>query len=150
VIVVVRGDEVRLQLGSQRQVGVAQPVHADHEHDVMGVGLAQTHERHQAHQQHHRQDEQREHAGTGPEFGAWATRAIPTTAADSTVMNIVARLKISFQVIDRVASRLQCSVARIWVRTASVTPLRSDGADGLVASLNLISFRTRSIPTLIQ
>ena len=42
------------------------------------------------------------------------------------VMNIEARLKISFQVMLRVARRLQCSVAKICTRTASVTPLRSD------------------------
>jgi len=35
-------------------------------------------------------------------------------AADSTVRNTVARLIASFQISDRVASRLQCSVARIW------------------------------------
>jgi hypothetical protein len=33
---------------------------------------------------------------------------------------------ISFHVMLRVASRLQCSVARICARTASVTPLRSE------------------------
>src|SRR5262249_45236407 len=62
----------------------------------------------------------------GPKAVACATSARATTAADSTVMYIAARLKTSFQVMLRVASRLQCSVARIWVRTASVTPLRSD------------------------
>src|SRR5690242_7321987 len=43
-------------------------------------------------------------------------------------MNIEARLKTSFHVMLRVASRLQCSVARICARTASVTPLRSERA----------------------
>src|SRR6185437_10718855 len=71
----------------------------------------------------------------GPKAVAWATRASATTAAESTVMNIEARLKTSFQVMLRVASKLQCSVARIWVRTASVTPLRSERAGGVVVVL---------------
>ena len=45
---------------------------------------------------------------------------------DVAYANIEARLKTSFQVMLRVPSRLQCSVARIWARTASVTPLRSE------------------------
>jgi hypothetical protein len=66
-------------------------------------------------------------------------------AAESTVMNMEARLKISFQVMVRVASRLQCSVARIWARTASVTPLRSESAGRVVEvvgneSLMVLSF----------
>jgi hypothetical protein len=34
--------------------------------------------------------------------------------ADSTVSKTVAPLMASFQISDRVASRLQCSVAKIW------------------------------------
>src|SRR5262245_32145914 len=71
----------------------------------------------------------------GPNAVAWATSASATTAADSTVTNIEARLKTSFHVMLRVASRLQCSVARICARTASVTPLRSENGDGRAESV---------------
>src|SRR5258705_350631 len=64
--------------------------------------------------------------------------ASATTAAESTVTNMLARLKTSFQVMLRVASRLQCSVARIWVRTASVTPLRSESGRGVVVLIELV------------
>src|SRR5262245_60331227 len=77
-----------------------------------------------------------------PKAVAWATRASATIAADTTVRNIEARLKASFQIMLRVASKLQCSVARIWVRTASVTPLRSErgsgGIDGVFMSASLV------------
>src|SRR4029453_3581907 len=49
----------------------------------------------------------------GPKPGASASRASAMIAADSTVRKTVARLSASFQISDRVASRLQCSVARI-------------------------------------
>src|SRR5262245_60792943 len=44
---------------------------------------------------------------------ASASSANAMIAADSTVRNTLARLIASFQISDRVASRLQCSVARI-------------------------------------
>jgi hypothetical protein len=44
---------------------------------------------------------------------------------------MLARLNISFQVMLRVASKLQCSVARICTRTASLTAARSGDGDAL-------------------
>ena len=80
----------------------------------------------------------------GPKSVAWATSASATMAAESTVRNMPARVKISFQVIERVASRLQCSVARICTRTASVTPERSEsGGRGNDGSGMAVSFGWR-------
>src|SRR5439155_2545866 len=47
-------------------------------------------------------------------FVAWPTRARATAVADTTDRNRPARLNDSFQLSERVASRLQCSVERIW------------------------------------
>ncbi|MEU8990524.1 hypothetical protein AB0C98_29580 [Streptomyces sp. NPDC048558] len=47
-----------------------------------------------------------------PNPAALATSESATTAADSTVRYVPVRLKISCHVMLRVASRLQCSVAR--------------------------------------
>ena len=55
------------------------------------------------------------------DLGIRATRASATTEAETTVRKIPARLKISLQVMLRVARRLQCSVARICTRTATGT-----------------------------
>src|SRR5512132_3318617 len=49
----------------------------------------------------------------GPKPVASASSASAMIAADSTVRKTVARLIASFQISDLVASRLQCSVARI-------------------------------------
>src|SRR5438552_1410607 len=54
-----------------------------------------------------------------PNVDAWATSASATTLPDSADRNMLDRLNDSFQVSERVASRLQCSVARIWSRTAT-------------------------------
>ena len=63
-----------------------------------------------------------------PKCDAWATRASATIAPDRAERNIPARLNDSFQASDRVASRPQCSVDRIWSRIAGVIP--SDPAAG--------------------
>ena len=47
-----------------------------------------------------------------PKGVAWATRARATTAAESADRNVAARLDASFQLNERVESRLQCSVVR--------------------------------------
>ena len=49
----------------------------------------------------------------GPNPVASASSASAMVEADSTVRKTVARLCASFQISDRAASRLQCSVARI-------------------------------------
>jgi hypothetical protein len=49
----------------------------------------------------------------GPKPVASASSASAMVAADSTLRKTVARLIASFQISDRDASRLQCSVARI-------------------------------------
>ena len=49
----------------------------------------------------------------GPNPVASASSASAMVEADSTVRKTVARLRSSFQISDRAASRLQCSVARI-------------------------------------
>jgi len=49
---------------------------------------------------------------------AWATSASATVAPESRVRNMLARANDSFHERERVASRLQCSVARIWTRSA--------------------------------
>src|SRR5438067_1404618 len=59
-----------------------------------------------------------------PKADACATSASATIAPESVERNIAARLNDSFQARDRDASRLQCSVARIWRRSE---------ADGLAA-----------------
>jgi hypothetical protein len=48
-----------------------------------------------------------------PKPSACTTRERATTAAERTVRKMAVRLKISCQVMLRVASRLQCSLARI-------------------------------------
>src|SRR5256885_2839928 len=52
-----------------------------------------------------------------PKADACATSASATIAPERIERNIPARLKDSFQASDRDASRLQCSVARIWSRS---------------------------------
>src|SRR5690242_5266659 len=49
-----------------------------------------------------------------PNPEAFPTSASVTVAVDSDVRNIEVRENASFQLIDRVARRLQCSVDRIW------------------------------------
>src|SRR5205814_1137077 len=56
-----------------------------------------------------------------PNADACATSASATIAPVSVVRNIPARLNDSFQASAREASRLQCSVDRIWSRMAGVT-----------------------------
>src|SRR6266540_3810185 len=70
-----------------------------------------------------------------PNADACATRARATIAPVSVVRNIPARLNDSFHASDRDASRLQCSVDRIWSRIADDTsplvtasPTRGAGA----------------------
>src|SRR5690349_1991085 len=55
----------------------------------------------------------------GPKWSAWATRARAITAPDRTVRNMVTRPSDSWYVRARVARRLQCSVARIWMASES-------------------------------
>src|SRR6266536_1869641 len=56
-----------------------------------------------------------------PNADAWATRARATTAPDRADRSVRERVDDAFQVRERVASRLQCSVDRIWSRTATGT-----------------------------
>src|SRR5258706_9376428 len=70
-----------------------------------------------------------------PNSDACATRARATIAPVSVDRNIPARLNDSFQASERDASRLQCSVERIWSRIAGETssfvtgsPMRGAGA----------------------
>ena len=49
-----------------------------------------------------------------PKLVAWPTSASATAVADTTDRNSPARLNDSFQLSERVARRLQCSVERIW------------------------------------
>jgi hypothetical protein len=51
---------------------------------------------------------------SGPNPVASASSANEMIVAESTVRNTVARLIASFQINDRVPSRFQCSVDRIW------------------------------------
>src|SRR5690242_15459714 len=53
-----------------------------------------------------------------PNADACATSASATIAPDNVDRNIPARLNDSYQASDRDASRLQCSVERIWSRIA--------------------------------
>src|SRR5262245_5224173 len=55
---------------------------------------------------------------SGPNPVAEPTSASDTVAVDSDVRNIDVRENDSFQLIDRVASRLQCSVVRSCTRRA--------------------------------
>src|SRR5437867_3701914 len=57
-----------------------------------------------------------------PNADACATSAKATIAPVRVVRNIPARLNDSFQASERDASRLQCSVDRIWSRIAGDTP----------------------------
>jgi hypothetical protein len=57
-----------------------------------------------------------------PKPVASASSASAMVAADRTLRKTVARLIASFQISDRAASRLQCSVARIAAHLA-----RTDG-----------------------
>src|SRR5215471_14077355 len=57
----------------------------------------------------------------GPEPSAGATSARAITAPDRMARKIVTRLRASLYVSERVASRLQCSVARICSLAAPVS-----------------------------
>lgn len=121
----VSGHKVRLPLGRQLQIRMPQLIQADHQPEADDVGGAQAKERRHAHQEHDGELQQRKKAQAGPKPATWATRASATPAADSTMTNMLARLKISFQLIVRVASSLQSSIARSEL-TASAIPLRSE------------------------
>src|SRR5690242_779617 len=56
-----------------------------------------------------------------PKPELWANRASTTSDAEATVRWMVIRLMISAHAMLRVASRLQCSVARIWALTPAGT-----------------------------
>src|SRR5215472_10574883 len=56
----------------------------------------------------------------GPKPSAWATSARAITAPDRMARKIVTRLRASLYVRERVASRLQCSVARICSLAAAL------------------------------
>src|SRR5438552_805144 len=65
-----------------------------------------------------------------PKRSAWATSASAITAPDRMARNIVTRLRPSVYVSERVASRLQCSVARIWSLAAVTVSGRAGGRSG--------------------
>src|SRR3979411_2949170 len=64
-----------------------------------------------------------------PNADACATRASATIAPVNVVRNIPARLNDSFQASERDASKLQCSVDKIWSR------IDGDASAAVVASL---------------
>ena len=51
-----------------------------------------------------------------------STRAKLTMLADTSMRNVVIRVRTSFWAMVRVESKLQCSVARSWARTAGGAP----------------------------
>src|SRR3982074_1192488 len=67
--------------------------------------------------------------GAQPNADACATRARATIAPVNVVRNIPARLNDSFQASERDASKLQCSVDKIWSR------IDGDASAAVVASL---------------
>ena len=58
-------------------------------------------------------------ANAPPNDIAGPARARATVPAESVDRNVPVRLNASFQLIERVASRLQCSVESSWARRAS-------------------------------
>ena len=123
-IVVMTGDEVRIEVRCKFEIGVAEPVHPHHEPGILDVRLDQPEVRTQANKEHDGKHQEREDAkAAGRSPVACATRESATTVAERTVRKVPVRLKISFQVMLRVASRLQCSVARICARRAAWAPL---------------------------
>ena len=78
---------------------------------------------------------------SGPKSVAEPTSARATVAVESEVRNIELRANDSFQLSERVASRLQCSVARNCARRAgkdSLAGARSAGGSGWLGSASVM------------
>jgi hypothetical protein len=113
LLVVVAGGEVGLQGGRDLQVGVPQPVHGQRALDLLPVDLHQAAVDCEPRKSTTGSSTSASVLVCGPKPVASASSASAMVEADSTLRKTVARLCASFQISDRAASRLQCSVARI-------------------------------------
>jgi hypothetical protein len=93
----------------------------------------------------------------GPNPVASASRASAMVEADSTLRKTVARLCASFQISDREASRLQCSVARIaapsgpngWSPAGEGAGVATSPS-GAVARSGAVAFPVSPVPSIVD
>ena len=90
LVVVVAGGEVGLEAGVDPQIGAAQPVHRQHQLEVLGVDLNQPRVRGEAEQEHEREQHEREGRGLRSESGRVGQQRQRDIEAESTVRKTVA------------------------------------------------------------